>query len=80
MWGPLGEFVIAGHENGEINQYSAKVRHTQIVCVNALSCNDLVNIKKKNPKNINKTTVDVVCVWTVWRDPEDGQGAQQADQ
>ncbi len=25
MWGPLGEFVIAGHENGEINQYSAKV-------------------------------------------------------
>lgn len=26
MWGPLGDFVIAGHENGEINQFSAKVR------------------------------------------------------
>lgn len=25
VWGPLGEFVIAGHENGEINQFSAKV-------------------------------------------------------
>uniref|UniRef100_A0A3P8VP74 Serine-threonine kinase receptor-associated protein n=1 Tax=Cynoglossus semilaevis TaxID=244447 RepID=A0A3P8VP74_CYNSE len=24
VWGPLGEFVIAGHENGEINQFSAK--------------------------------------------------------
>ncbi|KAF3833577.1 hypothetical protein F7725_024781 [Dissostichus mawsoni] len=23
-WGPLGEFVIAGHENGEFNQFSAK--------------------------------------------------------
>lgn len=27
VWGPLGEFVIAGHENGEINQISAKVGH-----------------------------------------------------
>lgn len=27
VWGPLGEFVIAGHENGEINQISAKVKH-----------------------------------------------------
>lgn len=27
VWGPLGEFVIAGHENGEINQISAKVEH-----------------------------------------------------
>lgn len=25
VWGPLGEFVNAGHENGEINQFSAKV-------------------------------------------------------
>uniref|UniRef100_A0A8C1XTM2 Serine-threonine kinase receptor-associated protein n=1 Tax=Cyprinus carpio TaxID=7962 RepID=A0A8C1XTM2_CYPCA len=25
VWGPLGEFVIAGHENGEMNQYCAKV-------------------------------------------------------
>ncbi|XP_030268154.1 eukaryotic translation initiation factor 3 subunit I isoform X2 [Sparus aurata] len=25
VWGPLGEFVIAGHENGEINQFSAKL-------------------------------------------------------
>lgn len=25
VWGPLGDFVIAGHENGEINQFSAKV-------------------------------------------------------
>ncbi|XP_067862756.1 eukaryotic translation initiation factor 3 subunit I [Heptranchias perlo] len=24
VWGPLGEFVIAGHENGELVQYSAK--------------------------------------------------------
>uniref|UniRef100_A0A7N8X119 Eukaryotic translation initiation factor 3 subunit I n=1 Tax=Mastacembelus armatus TaxID=205130 RepID=A0A7N8X119_9TELE len=24
VWGPLGEFVIAGHENGEFNQFSAK--------------------------------------------------------
>ncbi|XP_010767678.1 eukaryotic translation initiation factor 3 subunit I [Notothenia coriiceps] len=23
-WGPLGEYVIAGHENGEFNQFSAK--------------------------------------------------------
>lgn len=28
VWGPLGEFVIAGHENGEINQFSAKVPMT----------------------------------------------------
>lgn len=26
VWGPLGEFIIAGHENGELNQFSAKVR------------------------------------------------------
>lgn len=26
VWGPLGENVIAGHENGELNLYSAKVR------------------------------------------------------
>lgn len=26
VWGPLGEFVIAGHENGEFNQISAKVK------------------------------------------------------
>lgn len=25
VWGPLGEFIIAGHENGELNQFSAKV-------------------------------------------------------
>ncbi|NWZ17704.1 EIF3I factor, partial [Agelaius phoeniceus] len=24
VWGPLGEFIIAGHENGELNQFSAK--------------------------------------------------------
>lgn len=29
VWGPLGELVIAGHENGEINQFSAKV-HTPV--------------------------------------------------
>lgn len=28
VWGPLGEFVIAGHENGEFNQFSAKVLRT----------------------------------------------------
>lgn len=26
VWGPLGECIIAGHEGGELNQYSAKVR------------------------------------------------------
>lgn len=26
VWGPLGECIIAGHESGELNQYSAKVR------------------------------------------------------
>lgn len=31
VWGPLGEFVIAGHENGEFNQFSAKVGHTPSV-------------------------------------------------
>lgn len=25
VWGPLGEFIIVGHENGELNQFSAKV-------------------------------------------------------
>lgn len=25
VWGPLGECIIAGHESGELNQYSAKV-------------------------------------------------------
>uniref|UniRef100_A0A4W5L2L9 Serine-threonine kinase receptor-associated protein n=1 Tax=Hucho hucho TaxID=62062 RepID=A0A4W5L2L9_9TELE len=29
VWGPLGEFVIAGHENGEINQFSAKINDIQ---------------------------------------------------
>lgn len=24
VWGPLGECIIAGHESGELNQYSAK--------------------------------------------------------
>lgn len=33
VWGPLGDFVIAGHENGEINQFSAKVgRNGNVVC------------------------------------------------
>lgn len=26
VWGPLGEFIIVGHENGELNQFGAKVR------------------------------------------------------
>ena len=25
VWGPLGDYVIAGHESGEMNQFSAKV-------------------------------------------------------
>uniref|UniRef100_A0A2K5I4K3 Eukaryotic translation initiation factor 3 subunit I n=1 Tax=Colobus angolensis palliatus TaxID=336983 RepID=A0A2K5I4K3_COLAP len=25
VWGPLGECIIAGHESGELNQYSAKL-------------------------------------------------------
>ncbi|KAG8143004.1 hypothetical protein E2320_000304, partial [Naja naja] len=25
VWGPLGEFIIVGHENGELNQFSAKL-------------------------------------------------------
>lgn len=33
VWGPLGDFVIAGHENGEINQFSAKVgENGNVVC------------------------------------------------
>uniref|UniRef100_A0A673Z877 Eukaryotic translation initiation factor 3 subunit I n=1 Tax=Salmo trutta TaxID=8032 RepID=A0A673Z877_SALTR len=38
VWGPLGEFVIAGHENGEINQFSAKVHtltHNTEACMRA---------------------------------------------
>lgn len=29
VWGPLGEFIIAGHESGELNQFSAKVSVTR---------------------------------------------------
>lgn len=29
VWGPLGEFIIAGHESGELNQFSAKVGATR---------------------------------------------------
>lgn len=38
VWGPLGEFVIAGHENGEINQISAKVKHHAEAEVAELAC------------------------------------------
>lgn len=41
VWGPLGEFVNAGHENGEINQFSAKVVNTvclEKICSQLWSC------------------------------------------
>uniref|UniRef100_A0AAZ3PKB9 Eukaryotic translation initiation factor 3 subunit I n=1 Tax=Oncorhynchus tshawytscha TaxID=74940 RepID=A0AAZ3PKB9_ONCTS len=57
VWGPLGEFVIAGHENGEINQFSAK------------SGEVLKKVKEHN-KQINdiQTSVDLTMVITASKD------------
>uniref|UniRef100_W5M395 Eukaryotic translation initiation factor 3 subunit I n=1 Tax=Lepisosteus oculatus TaxID=7918 RepID=W5M395_LEPOC len=57
VWGPLGEFVIAGHENGEINQFSAK------------SGEVLKNVKE-HTKQINdiQTSMDLTMVITASKD------------
>ena len=36
VWGPLGEYVIAGHESGEMNQFSAKV--APLCCCGCVPC------------------------------------------
>ncbi|MCJ8749616.1 hypothetical protein PDJAM_G00178280 [Pangasius djambal] len=57
VWGPLGEFVIAGHENGEINQFSAK-------------SGDILTKVKEHTKQINdiQTSVDLTTVITASKD------------
>lgn len=69
MWGPLGEFVIAGHENGEINQISAKVKHRAEAQVAELAHDSYV-----------MWCVSVCHLLAVWGDPEESQGALQAHQ
>lgn len=67
VWGPLGEFVIAGHENGEINQISAKVEHHAVTKVASLACGTMWHV--------------FMCdSLVVWGDPEESQGALQAHQ
>ncbi|NXO08947.1 EIF3I factor, partial [Oriolus oriolus] len=57
VWGPLGEFIIAGHENGELNQFSAK------------SGEQLSNIKE-HTKQINdiQTSRDMTMFITASKD------------
>ncbi|TFK13461.1 carbonic anhydrase 4 [Platysternon megacephalum] len=57
VWGPLGEFIIAGHENGELNQFSAK------------SGEVLVNVKE-HTKQINdiQTSRDMTMFITASKD------------
>uniref|UniRef100_A0A3B3SKA7 Serine-threonine kinase receptor-associated protein n=1 Tax=Paramormyrops kingsleyae TaxID=1676925 RepID=A0A3B3SKA7_9TELE len=57
VWGPLGEFVIAGHENGEINQFSAK-------------SGEVLRKVKEHTKQINdiQTSVDLTMVITASKD------------
>lgn len=38
VWGPLGECIIAGHEGGELNQYSAKVRWVRPTPLRMILC------------------------------------------
>ena len=38
VWGPLGECIIAGHEGGELNQYSAKVRWMRPTSIRMILC------------------------------------------
>ncbi|KFQ29136.1 Eukaryotic translation initiation factor 3 subunit I, partial [Merops nubicus] len=57
VWGPLGEFIIAGHESGELNQFSAK------------SGEQLANIKE-HTKQINdiQTSRDMTMFITASKD------------
>uniref|UniRef100_A0A8C1EIM4 Eukaryotic translation initiation factor 3 subunit I n=1 Tax=Cyprinus carpio carpio TaxID=630221 RepID=A0A8C1EIM4_CYPCA len=57
VWGPLGEFVIAGHENGEINQYSAK-------------SGEILKVAKEHTKQINdiQSSVDLTMVISASKD------------
>ncbi|KAJ8268228.1 hypothetical protein COCON_G00134000 [Conger conger] len=57
VWGPLGEFVIAGHENGEINQFSAK-------------SGEILKKVKEHSKQINdiQPSVDLTMVITASKD------------
>ncbi|KAJ8273085.1 hypothetical protein GJAV_G00097230 [Gymnothorax javanicus] len=57
VWGPLGEFVIAGHENGEIIQFSAKSGET-------------LKKVKEHSKQINdiQPSVDLTMVITASKD------------
>ncbi|RXN20291.1 alpha-taxilin-like protein [Labeo rohita] len=57
VWGPLGEFVIAGHENGEINQFSAK-------------SGEILKKAKEHTKQINdiQSSVDLTMVISASKD------------
>uniref|UniRef100_A0A8C2BSG3 Serine-threonine kinase receptor-associated protein n=1 Tax=Cyprinus carpio TaxID=7962 RepID=A0A8C2BSG3_CYPCA len=57
VWGPLGEFVIAGHENGEINQYCAK-------------SGEILKTTKEHTKQINdiQTSVDLMMLISASKD------------
>uniref|UniRef100_A0A673LAN3 Eukaryotic translation initiation factor 3 subunit I n=1 Tax=Sinocyclocheilus rhinocerous TaxID=307959 RepID=A0A673LAN3_9TELE len=57
VWGPLGEFVIAGHENGEINQYSAK-------------SGEILKVAKEHTKQINdiQSSVDLTMLISASKD------------
>ncbi|KAK6474291.1 eukaryotic translation initiation factor 3 subunit I [Huso huso] len=57
VWGPLGEYVIAGHENGEINQFSAK-------------SGEIIKTVKEHTKQINdiQTSIDLTMVITASKD------------
>ncbi|KAM3596807.1 uncharacterized protein V6R79_021141 [Siganus canaliculatus] len=57
VWGPLGEFVIAGHENGEFNQFSAK-------------SGEILKKAKEHSKQINdiQTSVDLTMFISASKD------------
>ncbi|XP_059805131.1 eukaryotic translation initiation factor 3 subunit I [Hypanus sabinus] len=57
VWGPLGEFVIAGHENGELVQFSAK--SGEVICK-----------AKEHTKQINdiQTSLDLTMFITASKD------------
>ncbi|XP_043938455.1 eukaryotic translation initiation factor 3 subunit I [Protopterus annectens] len=57
VWGPLGEFVNAGHENGEMKQYSAK-------------SGELLKTVKEHSKQVNdlQTSQDMTMVVTACKD------------
>lgn len=61
--------MIAGHENGEINQISAKVKHRAEAKVAELAHDSYVTWR-----------VSVCRLLAVWGDPEESQGALQAHQ